>query len=159
MEKRREVYLVLDNIRSVHNVGSIFRTADAAGVAGIFLCGLTPQPVDRFGNLRQDLAKVALGAERTVSWKYFQKTNEAVRFLKRGGCWIIAVEQTGNSLDYKKVKLKKKTAFVFGNELNGVSAEVLKESDLVAEIPMAGRKESLNVSVSAGVVLFRALNL
>lgn len=151
--------VILDNIRSVHNVGSIFRTADVAGIDMIYLCGYTPQPVDRFGRVRADFAKVSLGAEKTVKWKYFDNTPNALKELKESNFTIIAIEQAENSIDYKKIKVSEKTAFVFGNEPNGISKEVLDKCDIIAEIPMKGEKESLNVSVSAGIALFRILGI
>ena len=156
-----KVIVVLDNIRSTFNVGSIFRTADALGVGEIILCGTTPAPVDRFGRVRKDIAKVSLGAEKNVPWKYEKSTWNAVRKLKKAGWKIIAVEQAENSVDYKKVKLAKngKYAFVMGAEVEGVNPEILKLADMVVEIPMRGLKESLNVSVSFGVALFRILNV
>ena len=154
-----QTIIVLDNIRSVYNVGSIFRTADAAGVDIIYLCGYTPQPIDRFGRARADLAKVALGAEKTIEWKHFENTTETLKKLKENNFTIIAIEQAENSTDYKKVKVSEQTAFVFGNEPNGISKEVLEKCDIIAEIPMKGEKESLNVSVSAGIALFRILDI
>ncbi|MFA5987692.1 MAG: TrmH family RNA methyltransferase [Candidatus Paceibacterota bacterium] len=156
---QREVVVVLDNIRSTHNVGAIFRTCDAAGISRIFLAGVTPCPVDRFGRERADIAKTALGAEKTILWEYCPETVTLIRRLKKDGYKIIAVEQDEKSEDYKKVKLKSKIVFVFGNEVAGVSKKVLKISDVIAEIPMMGQKESLNVSVSVGVALFRMLGV
>jgi len=154
-----EKVIVLDNVRSVHNVGSIFRTADAAGMDMIYLCGYTPQPIDRFGFPRKDFAKVALGAEKTIAWKFFENTAEAIEELKNNNFIIIAVEQSEKSVDYKEVKVIGKVAFVFGNEPKGISKEVLDKCDIIAEIPMEGKKESLNVSVSAGIALFRILDI
>ena len=151
--------VILDNIRSVHNVGSIFRTSDAAGINEIFLCGYTPQPVDRFNRPRKDLAKVALGAEKTIPWKYFEDVKECINELKKGGYTILAIEQAPNSVDYKNVKLPEKVAFIFGNESLGIEKEILDLCDIIVEIPMLGEKESLNVSVSAGIALFRMLNI
>jgi len=151
--------IVLDNVRSIHNVGSIFRTADAAGIDMIYLCGYTPEPIDRFGFARKDFAKVALGAEKTIEWKFFENTAEAIEELKKNSFTIIAVEQSEKSIDYKEVKVVDKVAFVFGNEPKGISKEVLSDCDIVAEIPMKGKKESLNVSVSAGIALFRILGI
>lgn len=105
--------VILHNVRSVHNVGSIFRTCDAAGIDQIYLCGYTPQPVDRFNRPRKDLAKVALGAEKTISWEHVEDTKECIDELKKGGYKVVAVEQAENSVDYKEVKLPKKIAFVF----------------------------------------------
>ena len=154
-----QTIIVLDNIRSVHNVGSIFRTADAAGVGMIYLCGYTPQPIDRFGRARADFAKVSLGAEKTIKWKHFENTTDALKKLKEKDFTIMAIEQSENSVDYKKVETSDKTAFVFGNEPKGISEEVLEKCDILAEIPMRGEKESLNVSVSAGIALFRILGI
>ena len=151
--------VILQDVRSVHNVGSIFRTADAAGVGEIYLCGYTPQPIDRFGRERADFVKVSLGAEKTVKWKHFENTIDALKELKENDFTIIAIEQAKNSTDYKNIKISNKTAFVFGNEPKGVSKEVLDKCDIIAEIPMKGDKESLNVSVSAGIALFRILNI
>jgi 23S rRNA (guanosine2251-2'-O)-methyltransferase len=161
MDKKREVIAILDNIRSTFNVGSIFRTADALGVNKIILGGTTPAPIDRFGRERKDIAKVSLGAEKSVSWEYKKNCLDIIKKLKKEGWQIIAVEQTENSVDYKKIKLSKyeKYVFVMGEEVKGVSPEILKIVDVVAEIPMLGQKESLNVSVSFGVALFRVLNI
>ena len=140
-------------------MGSIFRTSDAAGIDEIFLCGYTPQPVDRFNVPRKDLAKVALGAEKTIPWKYFEDVKECIGELKKNGYIIIAIEQASNSVDYKNVKLPEKVAFMFGNEPLGIDKEILDLCDIIVEIPMLGEKESLNVSVSAGIALFRMLNI
>lgn len=143
--------VILDNIRSVYNVGSIFRTSDALGVDKIFLCGYTPTPTDRFGRARKDLAKVALGAEKDIAWEYFSKTAEIIKKLKKEGFTIIAVEQDKKSLDFKKVKAKYPLAIVMGNEVAGIDKKTLTLCDVIAEIPMVGNKESLNVSVSFGI--------
>lgn len=150
--------VVLDNVRSVHNVGAIFRTSDALGVGKIFLCGITPAPIDRFGRERTDLHKAALGAEKSVSWEQRSSTLECVTQLKKEGYTVIAIEQDEWSVDYKSVTVTGKTAFVFGNEVDGISKDVLKQCDVVADIPMVGTKESLNVSVSFGVAMFRFLD-
>lgn len=164
MEKKdsqKEVIVILDNIRSTHNVGSIFRTADALGVGGIVLCGTTPAPMDRFGRARSDIAKVSLGAEKNVPWKYEKEVLKVVKKMKKEGWKIIAIEQAENSIDYKKIKLgqKDKVAFVLGAEVEGVDKRILKLADQIAEIPMLGLKESLNVSVSFGVALFRITDI
>ena len=157
-EKRHETVVVLDNVRSVHNVGAIFRTSDALGISRIILCGITPAPIDRFGRERSDLHKAALGAEKVVEWEQSASALSAVTNLRAEGYTVIAVEQSDESVDYKSVSVSDKTAFVFGNEVDGVSDDVLKQCDVVAEIPMAGTKESLNVSVSFGVSMFRFLD-
>jgi tRNA G18 (ribose-2'-O)-methylase SpoU len=154
----QESVVVLDNIRSVHNVGAIFRTADALGIDKIFLCGITPTPIDRFGRERNDLHKAALGAEKSVSWKYHSSAFTCVEQLKAEGYSVVCVEQAKNSIDYKSVSPKNKTCFVFGNEVEGVSQDILGVADQIAEIPMSGEKESLNVSVTFGIVMFRVLD-
>jgi tRNA G18 (ribose-2'-O)-methylase SpoU len=159
MIMKKEVVVILDNIRSIHNVGSIFRTSDALGVSEIILCGTTPAPKDRFGRERKDIAKVALGAEKSIAWKYEPETLSVVKKLKKANYQIIAVEQAENSVDYKKVRPKEKAVFIMGEEVKGISPEILKLADVVAEIPMRGMKESLNVSVAFGVALFRILNI
>lgn len=153
-KKKREIYLVLHNIRSAHNVGSIFRTADAAGVSEILISGYTPAPTDRFGRERKDIAKIALGAESSVSWKYYKTARQAIESLKKSGVYIVGAELSKNSVDYRKLKYKYSVAFVFGNEVRGLSKQILSYCDKISQIPMHGKKESLNVSVAAGVFLF-----
>jgi len=153
--------VVLDNLRSVHNVGSIFRTANAAGIDMIILCGTTPTPLDKKGLKRNDFAKVALGAEDTVTWEYRQQTTEIIQELKNKEFYIIAFEQDSNSVDYKKVSIdgRENIAFVIGPEVTGISQEVLDEVDFIAEIPMLGTKESLNVTIAFGIGVYRILGL
>ncbi len=152
------VFLILDNIRSVHNVGSIFRTAETIGVSKIYCLGTTPTPIDRFGRKRKDFAKVSLGAEDMVEWEYAEDGLKLIRELKKEGFYIISVEQAEDSIDYRKVKPRGKprgkSAFIFGNEVDGVGQGLIDGSDIVAEIPMLGKKESLNVSISVAVILF-----
>lgn len=151
------VYLILDNIRSAHNVGSILRTADAAGVTRVYLCGCTPTPVDRFGRKRPDIAKVALGAEESVQWEHFEDTEELIGKLQGEGVCVVAVEQDERSIPYTDLSRNKPIAFVLGEETCGIGKETLARCDAVVEIPMVGKKESLNVSVAAGIVLFRLI--
>ncbi|MEK7606472.1 MAG: TrmH family RNA methyltransferase [Patescibacteria group bacterium] len=146
--------VVLDNIRSVHNVGSLFRTCEGAGVSKLYLCGVTPAPKDRFGRIRPDLAKVALGTENLVPWEEVKGTATCISKLKEEGFTIVAVEQDERSKDFKMFTAKEKTAFVFGEETKGLSKELVDMCDEILEIPMQGEKESLNVSVAAGIVLF-----
>lgn len=153
-----EIVLILDNIRSMHNVGSIFRTADCVGITKIYLCGTTPTPLDRFNREVKEIAKTALGAEKSIAWEYVKTTTSVLRKLKKN-FQIIAIEQSKDSVDYKKIKLKPRVAFVVGNEVDGISKKVLNLCDVVAEIPLKGEKESLNVSVATGVALFRMLNI
>ncbi len=153
--KRTEVYILLHDIRSVYNAGAIFRTADAIGATKIYITGYTPTPVDRFGQPRNDFAKSALGSEKTMAWEYAKTPVSILNRLKKEKVQIISVEQSESSVDYKKVKLGPKVLVVFGNEVEGVSKSILSKSDVIAEIPMRGKKESLNVSVSAGIILYR----
>ena len=153
--KSKEIVIILNDIRSAHNVGAMFRTAEAAGVSKIYLTGYSPAPLDRFGRERTDIAKAALGAEKLLAWEQAQDTEKLLKNLKQDGFDIVAVEQAGNSVNYRDYKVGEKTALVFGNEVDGVSESILKQSDSIIEIPMKGKKESLNVSTSAGVVLFR----
>lgn len=151
--------LILHNIRSVHNVGSIFRTADAAGISKIILSGYTPTPLDRFGLPRKDLSKVALGAEQTIPWQQTKTFSQAVKLLKKENYFIAAVEQDKNSTPLFNFKAPKNQplALVLGNEVRGISPASLKMCDAILEIPMRGKKESLNVSVSAGIAMFSFL--
>lgn len=150
--------VVLDNIRSVHNVGSIFRTADGAGVEKIIICGVTPKPTDRFKKIRPDFEKTALGAEKNVKWEYREETSDTLSELKNNGWHIIALEQAKGSKKYSDMSLSKKaqknTTLVVGNEVNGISKSVLKYADDIIEIPMLGIKESLNVSVAFGIAIY-----
>ena len=152
---------VLDNLRSVYNVGSIFRTCDAIGVEKIYLCGTTPTPLDKKGNKRKDFAKVALGAEDTVVWEYFESAIDCVSKLKKENYYIISLEQDTNSVDYKSVDIKgkKDVIFVIGNEVDGITYDIVKLSDVIAEIPMLGTKESLNVTIAFGIAVYRILGL
>ncbi|HEX3081306.1 MAG TPA: RNA methyltransferase [Puia sp.] len=144
------VVLLLENIRSMHNVGSIFRTADAFLAEAIYICGYTPRPPHR------DIHKTALGATETVVWKYVEKTADALIFLKSAGYRILAVEQVSESILLQRFKLKsaEKIVLIFGNEVQGVSEEALEYCDGCIEIPQFGMKHSLNVSVAAGMVLW-----
>ena len=142
------VTVVLDNVRSMHNVGSVFRTADAFLLERICLCGYTPRPPHR------DIQKTALGATESVAWSYHETTEEAVRSLKEQGYAVWAVEQAAGSVALQDVRPAAKTAVVFGNEVEGVGAEVLRLCDGALEIPQWGTKHSLNVSVAAGIVLW-----
>lgn len=151
--------LLLDDIRSVHNVGSIFRTAETLGVSKIYCASTTPVPIDRFGRKRKDFAKVALGAEDMIAWEHVASAVSLVRKAKEDGFEIIALEQAKNSVDYKKVKASKKSLVVLGGEVEGVSKDLLKLADVVAEIALFGKKESLNVSVAAGIALFRMFDV
>ena len=159
MIKEKQIYLILHNIRSIQNVGAIFRTADAAGMSKIFLTGYTPAPIDRFGRTRGDFAKTALGAQNIMAWESINSINFLIKRLKKEKIKIIAIEQSKNAIDYKKIKIKFPSAFIFGNEVRGLSKSILNKSDKIAHIKMFGGKESLNVSVAAGIFIFRVLEI
>jgi tRNA G18 (ribose-2'-O)-methylase SpoU len=157
--KKNKIYLCLENVRSAENVGSIFRTADAVGVGKIYLVGYTPSPIDRFGRQQKKIAKAALGAEKSVEFETVENTYEFIGKMSEKGIDIISVEQDPSSKNYRDIKVEGDTVFVFGNEVDGVSREILESSRSVAEIPMKGGKESLNVSVSVGVFLYQVLGV
>jgi tRNA G18 (ribose-2'-O)-methylase SpoU len=166
--------VILHNIRSTHNVGSIFRTADAAGVEKIYLCGITPAPTDRFGRVNEKIAKVALGADKWVEWEKISRTTAVIDKIKKSarnasasvaggdGYKILAIEQSNRSVPYQKIKLSKKdlekTALVVGNEIEGLPLAILRRADKILEIKMRGKKESLNVAVAFGIVAFNLIN-
>jgi 23S rRNA (guanosine2251-2'-O)-methyltransferase len=139
-------------------VGSIFRTADAAGVSNIILTGYTPTPLDRFGRERKDFAKVSLGAEKSVPWESAAQLAPVLKKVKKAGYTIVAIEQSKNSTSLFEYKpAGKKIAVIMGNEVLGISTQSLQYADHILEIPMRGKKESLNVSVAAGIALFQIL--
>ncbi len=142
------VVVVLDNIRSLSNVGAVFRTADAFRIGEIFLCGITACPPHR------EIHKTALGADETVRWRYFKTTEEACQILKAMNYAIYAVEQVEDSVMLQDFKVKPNSAFVMGNEVDGVSEAVLPFCDGALEIPQEGTKHSLNVSVCAGIIMW-----
>lgn len=156
--EKTPLVIILDNVRSQQNVGSVFRTADAFLVESLFLCGITGQPPAR------EIQKTALGATESVEWKYFQQTSDAVTILKQSGYKIIAVEQAEGSVDLQDFKISKgeKYALIFGHEVNGVAQEIVDMCDGCIEIPQFGIKHSFNIAVSAGIVLWelsKKLNL
>ena len=157
MKTSNKSILILPDVRSAINVGSMFRTADAVGVGKVYLTGVTPCPNDKFGRVQKDIAKSALGAETWVPWEYKKMLIPLLKSLKKDGYTIVAIEQDERAVDYRKVKVPKRVAFIVGTEVTGLEKKVLKECDKVAYIPMHGKKESLNVSVAAGVALFRML--
>ncbi len=182
-KKSGDFVAILHNIRSLHNVGSIFRTADGAGFGkihphtkrasarksrpennarygvGVYLCGITPAPVDRFGKPVAQLVKTSLGAEKSVEWQKTASTTLTIKKLKADGYTIIAVEQSKKSIPYYKIRgirmdSRIRIALVVGNEVRGLPDSVLKLADKILEIPMLGKKESLNVSVAFGIVAY-----
>ena len=139
----------------MHNVGSLFRTADGVGISKIYLVGVTPDPIDRFGRQRNDFAKVALGAEKTVPWEHVDSVEDLIRGLREENFQIIALEQAENTVDYREIVSTEKTALILGEETEGLPNDVLDLCDSVIEIPMHGEKESLNVSVAGGIAMYQ----
>lgn len=150
--EKLDVIVVLDNVRSLSNIGSFFRTADAFRIGEIFLCGITACPPHR------EIHKTALGAEESVKWRYFETTANACRYLKQNNYVINAVEQIEDSIMLNDFIPVNKSAYIFGNEVDGVDDEVLPYCDNAIEIPQEGTKHSLNVSVSAGIVMYHLFN-
>lgn len=150
---------VFHEIRSLHNVGSMFRTADAAGITKIYLSGITPGPTDAFNRPEIKFTKVSLGAENYLEWEKVSSTSELLAKLKKSGQVIVAIEQSPDSIPYHQVKLSKKqlakAVLVVGHEVAGLPQDILDQADYVVEIPMFGQKESLNVGVAFGIVAFR----
>jgi len=148
--KKTPLIVVLDNIRSLNNIGSVFRTSDAFLIEKIYLCGITATPPNK------DIHKTALGATESVEWEYFEDTLELVKKLKVESVKVLAIEQAENStkLDTFYPEKNQKYAIVMGNEVKGVQQEVINTSDLCLEIPQLGTKHSLNISVTCGVVLW-----
>ena len=148
------VVVVLDNVRSQNNIGSVFRTSDAFRLARICLCGITATPPHR------EIHKTALGAEESVEWQYFEETTEAVNSLKAEGFTIVAVEQVEGSVSLERfgIEATGKYAFVFGNEVKGVQQEVVDLADCCVELPQFGTKHSFNIAVTVGIVLWQALS-
>jgi tRNA G18 (ribose-2'-O)-methylase SpoU len=148
--RRCPVYGLLDNIRSAWNVGSMFRTADAAGLAGLYLCGMTATPP------RADLEKTALGASASVAWDYWSDPLAAVRAIRERGIQVVALETTPDAAPYDAFPYRYPVCFVVGHEVQGVSPEVIAACDAAVAIPMHGGKESLNVAVSFGIMAYAA---
>ncbi|NUO83177.1 RNA methyltransferase [candidate division KSB1 bacterium] len=144
---------VLDNIRSLHNVGSIFRTADGAGVEKLYLCGMTGTPP------RAEIRKAALGAEETVAWEYFATTREALQHLRAEGYQLLALERAERSADFREARYEFPLALIVGHEFEGIAPETLAECDLIVSLPMHGRKQSLNVAVAFGVAAYEIARL
>lgn len=149
-----DIALILHDIRSVYNVGSLFRTANAAGISAIYLTGYTPGPIDRFKRNRRDFEKTALGAEKTLRWEFHDEPETVLSELRESGYELIAIEQSPNAYPHDKIPCTTQAAFLFGNEVEGLPEKLLAKSDHIAEIPQYGSKESLNVSVAAGIMLF-----
>ena len=142
------IIIVLDNVRSLSNVGAFFRTADAFRIGELFLCGITACPPHR------EIHKTALGADETVKWRYFDTTEAACQTLKTEGYKIFAVEQVEGSVSLEDFRFEPQTAYILGNEVEGVSEEALPYCDSAIELPQAGTKHSINVSVCAGIIMW-----
>ena len=145
---KSNIVVILDNVRSMYNVGSVFRTSDAFLMEAVYLCGYTPQPPHR------DIHKTALGATETVEWHYYNHTTDAVLLLKEKGYKVFAIEQAEGSTSLDKFTYDGKIAVVFGNEVEGVDNEVMQLCDGCIEIPQFGTKHSFNISVAVGIVLW-----
>ncbi|MCK4524906.1 MAG: TrmH family RNA methyltransferase [Candidatus Andersenbacteria bacterium] len=149
----KDFVVICDSLRSLHNVGSVFRTADGVGISKVYLCGITGMP-DTQKHERQ-ISKVALGAQNYVKWEYVKQSWRIVEKLKKEGYQIVSLEQTPKSISYLKFKPKFPLALIVGNEGKGVKKSLLKRSDKIINIPMRGQKESLNVSVAFGIAAYR----
>ena len=150
-KKKRPIVIIVDNIRSLHNVGAILRTADAAGVERVYLCGLTGTPP------RSEIRKTSLGAEDAVAWEYYKNISVPIQHLKLKGYKIVVLEHTSGSVDFQKAQYKFPLCLVVGHEHYGVSEEVVQQADLAIEIPMYGIKQSLNVSVAFGIAIYEII--
>ena len=148
--RKTPVVVVLDNIRSLHNVGSIFRTSDALRLEAVYLCGITSKPPHK------EIHKTALGAEDAMEWHYFERTIDAIEKLKKDKYFLIGVEQVEGSMDLRafRIDTTKKYAIILGHEVRGIDQKVIDRCDLCLEIPQFGTKHSFNVSVSGGIVLW-----
>ncbi|MCK9368355.1 TrmH family RNA methyltransferase [Candidatus Dojkabacteria bacterium] len=146
-----KIYVIIDNIRSAYNVGSVFRTADGVGCCEILICGISPKP-DHI-----KVAKTALGATETVPWQYFKTTSEAIDYVKAKGIPVWSVELTPKAVNYTKVKYPNEVAIIFGHETEGINKYTLEKSDKILSIPMRGAKNSLNVATCAGIILYEAI--
>ena len=150
--EKLDVIIVLDNVRSLSNIGSFFRTADAFRIGEIFLCGITACPPHR------EIHKTALGAEESVKWRYFDTTEDACKYLKDNNYKITAVEQIEGSVMLNDFVPEQRSAYIFGNEVDGVDDDILQYCDAAVEIPQEGTKHSLNVSISGGIVMYHLFN-
>jgi 23S rRNA (guanosine2251-2'-O)-methyltransferase len=151
VRKRNRLIVVCHNIRSAYNIGSIFRTADGAGVVKVYLTGYAPSPP------HQGISKTALGAEKVVGWEKIAKIDAAIEKLKKEGYQIVALEQSKKSVPLRKFKFKGNMALILGNEVRGLNKNTLAKCDAIVEIPMRGEKESLNVSVAFGIAAYTIL--
>lgn len=151
----KDIHVLFHNIRSAHNIGAMFRTADAIGVGHIFITGYTSSPLDRFGRPVAEIAKTGLGAEMTLAWTYEKDPYKVISTHKENGYKLIGIEQDERSLDYKDLIPPTRSLIVVGSEVEGIDPSLRDVCDSLIEIPMVGMKESLNVSVAFGIALFR----
>lgn len=150
-KERRGIYVIADNIRSLHNVGSMFRTSEAAGIEKLYLVGITGSPP------RKEISKTAIGAENTVPWEYHADIIPLLQYFKSQQIPIVVLEHTDSSKNFQKVSYDFPLCLIVGNEVDGISEEVMDYADLAIEIPMFGMKQSLNVSVAYGITLFELI--
>jgi 23S rRNA (guanosine2251-2'-O)-methyltransferase len=159
---KKELFLILHDIRSAYNVGAIFRSADGAGVSKIYLSGYTPVPPDRNKKYKTKadkmIEKTALGAEKSVPWEKCENSEELLQKMKKEKIKVVALEKSDKSLEIKKFKATFPMALILGNEVDGISEKILKKCDAIISIPMRGSKESLNVSVAAGIAIYEFLS-
>jgi len=148
---KREFYVICDNIRSLENIGSIFRTSDALGVTKIYLCGISGKMPAWDVGIHKKISKTALGAEKTVAFEYYKNIGRLIDKLKKAKIQVVALEQDEKAIDYRKLKPKFPCALIVGNEVKGISKNTLKKCNKIIYLPMSGQKESLNVSVAFGV--------
>ena len=159
----KELHLIVHNIRSAYNVGAILRTADGAGVTKVYLTGYTPKPFREKDSpyitaYQKMIAKTALGAQNFVNWEKKEKVLDLIKKLKKKNFLIVALEQDKKSVNIKEASYQFPVVLILGNEVEGVSQQILKQCDLIIDFPMRGKKESLNVSVATGVALYTILN-
>ncbi len=152
LKTRKPIRVIMDNIRSLYNVGSIFRTSDAAGIEKLYLCGITGTPP------RAEIHKAALGSEKIVPWEYYKDPTVIINQLKQEGFKIVILEHTDSGVIYNQAKFELPLCLVIGHEISGISDEVVAMADLAIEIPMAGIKQSLNVSVAYGIAIYEIAN-
>jgi tRNA G18 (ribose-2'-O)-methylase SpoU len=155
---RNMKYLILPDIRSAHNVGAMFRTADGAGVSKVFLAGHSPCPIDRFGRPQAEIQKTSLGASDMIDWEYVENVPQLLVDLRQRGVTVVAVEQGEKSIPLADFTVPQAVAYVMGNEVDGVPEHIQALCDVVVELPMLGQKESLNVATTAGIVLYHQLS-
>ncbi len=155
MIARQELVIILHNVRSLHNVGSVLRTADGVGAAKVYMTGYTPSPTDEMGRVRKEIAKTALGAESSVTWEHVPDISRLVAKLKKEGFFIVALEQSGRAVDYRVFRPQFPLALIAGNEVRGLSGALLEKTNACVMLPMRGKKESLNVSVAVAIAAYR----